>query len=89
MQVIDAERDAIDKETKLFNYWFFQMGGKACGANASSDYFYETTGVGHTDGVQQSHEDEDSRAEAGLMSAMEDAGSSNMFAMQLSHQAAP
>ena len=61
------------------------MGGKAFGANASSDYFYETTGVGHTDGVAQQHEDDESRAEAGLMSAMDDAGSSNIFTMQLSH----
>ena len=63
------------------------MGGKACGANASSDYFHETTGVGHTDGVSQ-HEEDDQRAEVGLMSAMEDAGSSNIFMMQHSHQAA-
>ena len=80
MQAIDADRNAVDREAKLFNYWFFQMGGKSLGATASSDFFYSTTGIGHTDGVVPT-EDEEQRGETGLMSAMEDAGSSNIFAM--------
>ena len=51
MQSIDADRNAIDRESKLFNYWFFQMGGKSLGATSSSDFFYNTTGIGHTDGA--------------------------------------
>lgn len=85
MQSIDANRVAIDKENKLFNYWFFQMGGKSSGATSSEDFFYTTTGIGHTEGVVLAHSAEndadEQRGDAGLMSAMEDAGSSNLFAL--------
>ena len=54
------------------------MGGKANGTDSSTDFFYQTTGVGHTEGIN-SHEDDEIR-EAGLMSAMDDGGShSNIF----------
>ncbi len=88
MQSIDADRNIIDRESKLFNYWFFQMGGKSLGATSSSEFFYHTTGIGHNDGVV-SMEDDEQRGETGLMSAMEDAGSSNLFALQHSQHAAP
>ena len=86
MADVDSQKSAIDRENKLFSYWLSQLSTPMPAFTASAQNFYHRmAGTGHVDlpssedNNNNNNAEDQQRGESGLLSALEEPGSSSMF----------